>query len=417
MRTCLCALLLAAAASSQDLAITGVTAHPVSSPAVEEATILVQDGLIAAVGREVPVPEGVEVLEGRGLHAYPGMIDGWTSLGLTEIRSVRGTVDVRELGDWNAALRAAAAINPFSAHIPVARVNGITTALVVPRGGLVGGVAACIELHGRTVPEMLVSQALPLRELDIPAPPVRDGSEEEKEYWRKAEEDWVDLERHLERARRAKRLRDLGLEHPAQGPVEAREWHSLVATGRHLDAGHPWLLRADRREHILAALRFARKHDLRLVLAGLRDAWQVAARLADSPHAFLVGSVFRLPAEDEPYDASYAMPAVLHRAGVRFGFMTGSSAGVRNLPYMAAMAVAHGLPRDTAVKALTLHTAGALGIEKTHGSLYPGKVADIVLYPGDPLDVRVSPRAVIIRGRRVSLETRHTRLAEPFLEK
>ncbi len=406
---------IGAAAGAQDLVIKDVTAHPVSAPAIENATILISKGRIAAIGTDIRVPAGVSVKDGRGLDAWPGFIDGFSQLGLTEIGSVPGSIDTTEMGEWNAHLRAAAAINPHSEHLPVARANGITTALVVPGGGLLPGTPVLLDILGRTVPSMEVPDAPPLLVLALPAPPARKYTADEAKTWdAEVEKGWKRIEEFLERARKfgaitaADRAAD-------PGALPGQEMLALRACARHLDLKGRFLVRADTREHILAALAFAKKHGLGLVLAGLREGWKTTEALKAAGHPLLLGPPFPVPDRDEPYDAAYANAAALHRAGLTFGLLSGSSANVRNLPYQAAMMAAHGLPPEAALRALTLGGAEALGIAGSHGSLEPGKLADIVLWRGDPLDARADPESVLIRGRPVPRTTRHTRLAEPFL--
>jgi imidazolonepropionase-like amidohydrolase len=257
MRTPLVLLLFATVAFGQHVAITNVHAHPVSSRAIEKATILVRDGLITAVGVAVDIPPGVPIVDATGLEAWPGFIDGWSLLGLTEVRQVRSTVDTGEMGDWQAHLRAASAINPHSEHIAVARVNGVTTAGVVAASGIIGGETAALDLFGRTVTEMTIKAEHPLRVLQLPAPsPRKWAGAESKNYWKATEKKWKKLEDYLKQARELAR-------HLEEGVVDFGETMSgqdrlaLRATARHLAGAHPWLVRADRRDHILAALRFA----------------------------------------------------------------------------------------------------------------------------------------------------------------
>jgi imidazolonepropionase-like amidohydrolase len=408
-------MVLLGGAAAQDLAITHVRAHPIAGPDIEDATILIAGESFHSLGRDLAVPPGTRVIDGRGLEAYPGFIDCWTSLGLSEIASVAGSVDTTEIGDWNAHLRAAAAVNPHSEHLPVARVNGITTALVAPGGGIFQGRPAILDLLGRTVPQMEVEADPPLLVLQIPAPPPRTYTEKEDKDWDpEVEKGWKKLEEHLARAKRLSELLD---NLPAEWgrDLEGQERLSLLALARHLKAERPFLVRADSREHILATLRFAEKHGLKLVLAGLREGWKAKDRLKAAGHRLIVGPPFPVPDRDDPYDSNYGNAAAMARAGLSFGIMSGSSPNVRNLPYQAAMMVAFGLPREAAWRAMTLGGAEAIGIARTHGSLEPGKAANLVLWRGDPLDARTNPEVLIIRGQPVPLHSRHVRLSEPFI--
>lgn len=412
----LCALVTSSVCQVRHQALVNVDVYDVhTGKVVEDAVILIKGDKIASVGRGIAVPPGSEVFDGQGMTVYPGFIDGWTTLGLTEIPQVQATNDSSEIGRWNAHMRAGAAINPHSAHFPVARVNGITTAVVVPGGGTLPGEAEILDLHGRTVPKMRVDRPGRLRVLRLPQPPRRTYTEDEEKGWQeKLEKSWKPVEEQLVKARRYAEIAKTDGS-PAGRSVPGQERLSLRATAAHIAEGHPWLVWADDREHILSVLAFAKKHDLELVIGGLKDGWKVAKQLKDCGHGLLLGSPFVRPGRDDPYDAQFANAAVLERAGVRFGFVSNSSPNVRNLPYQAAMATSFGLSRAGAFRALTIDPARALGIEATHGSVEEGKIANLVLYDGDPLDARVNPRQVFIRGQRLPLITRHTFLAEPFL--
>src|SRR5262245_60177725 len=141
--------------------IRGATIHPVSSPNTT-GNLLIRDGRIADVGAKVVAPKGAKIVEARGLHLYPGMIDSAATIGLAEIDSVRETNDTAELGDFNPQLRTLIAVNPESEHIAVARANGITSVVTIPGGGIFGGQSAMIHLDGWTWEEMAVAPSLSL---------------------------------------------------------------------------------------------------------------------------------------------------------------------------------------------------------------------------------------------------------------
>ncbi len=417
MRFLIILAVLVGGLSGQDQAIVNVSVYDVEAGAIkQDVVILLKGDRIHAVAPGLSVPDGATTLDAKGATAYPGFIDAWTTLGLNEIPSVQATNDTSEIGKWNAHMRAGAAINPHSAHFPVARCNGITSAAVIPGGGTLPGQAEVLDLFGRTVPKMRITTPATLRVLNLPAPPRRNYSEkEEKDYAKKVEKSWKDVEEQFTQARRLAKVLSTGNQR-AGSRVPGQQRLSLRATAEHLDRGAPWLVWANDRDHILAVLDFAKKHELRLVIAGLQDGWKVAERLKDSGHGLLVGSSFSSPDTHDPYDAVFSNAAVMHRAGCRFGIVTNSNSNVRNLPYQAAMSVAYGLPREAALRALTLEPARVLGIEASHGSLEAGKIANLVIYSADPLEASTDPEQVFIRGQRIPLISRHTFLAGPFLK-
>ena len=145
-----------------------VTVHPVSGPGISNASVLVVDGRIAEIGAKITSKAKVRVIDARGLHVYPGMIDAGTLVGIAEVSSVRETTDYNEIGDFNPQLRSAVAVNPESDHIPVTRANGITSVLVLPAtpgggrgggGGFIQGQASLMHLDGWTWEEMRVEQS------------------------------------------------------------------------------------------------------------------------------------------------------------------------------------------------------------------------------------------------------------------
>ena len=143
-------------ALAQTYAIRDVGIVSGAGETIPRGNILIQDGRIAAIGEDISIPRRTETIDGRGLTAYPGLIDPHTSVGLREIGSVAATLDTSEIGDLNPHMMASGAISPHSEHIPVTRVNGITTVMSAPGGGLFGGQGAIINLNGWVTEEMLV---------------------------------------------------------------------------------------------------------------------------------------------------------------------------------------------------------------------------------------------------------------------
>jgi imidazolonepropionase-like amidohydrolase len=146
----------AVAAQNDSYAIRNVRIVTVTGPVIDNGTVVIANGKIAAVGANASAPSGAKVIDGNGLSVYPGMMDADTEIGLTEIGSVAGSVDTNEIGDNNANIHVDVAIRPDSSHIAVTRVNGVTTALTAPRGGLIAGQSAIVNLDGWTPREMVL---------------------------------------------------------------------------------------------------------------------------------------------------------------------------------------------------------------------------------------------------------------------
>ena len=397
----------------------------VSGPEIENGTLVIRNGKIEAVGPNVSVPPGAQEIDARGLTIYPGMMDAGTSMGLAEIDlGAPGTVDTTEVGEMNPNASAINGVNPHSAHVNVTRVNGITSVVTLPTGGLVSGQAAIINLDGSTPPEMAVvsSAALVINfpraatssdggffapPTDIPITEAITTRDKQVERLRK-------LLRDAEAYGRAQDAyaRDKSLPRPAQSVVLA----SLVPFVR---GERPVMFRAEREAEIRAAVRFADEMRLRPIILGGSEAWRAASLLKERNVPVIVTSVRNLPSlEDDYYDVLYANPAKLKEAGVRFCISSGDTGPeVRDLPYHAGMAASFGLSRDEALKAVTLYPAQIMGVGDRMGSIEVGKVANLAIADGDILDARTHIRYLFINGRQLPLTSRHTELYEQFKDR
>jgi imidazolonepropionase-like amidohydrolase len=409
-------MLCAAPLRAETIAFTGGTVHPVTGPAIEGGTVVVTDGKITAVGAGISPPAGATVVSCAGKHVYPGLISAYTILGLTEVSSVLGTNDQNETGNVNPNIRAEVQINPESDLIPVTRVNGITSALSVPRGGAISGTSALIHLDGWTQEDMTVAKPVGLHvnwpNLSINRAWWETRSEEDQ---KKARDEAVQAIRDaFEDARAYWKAREA--EGKAGVPRHDRDvkWDAM---GRALRGEIPVMFHADALNQIHSVLRFADEQKLpKVVLVGAEDAWRVADELKARDIAVITGEALALPRRGyEPYDTDMSAAAKLQAAGVRFCISDGGgSTNARNLGHEAAMAAAYGLPRDEALKSITLYPAQILGVADRLGSIEPGKVADLIVTNGDPLEITTQVEQVYINGKPTSMETRHTRLFKKY---
>lgn len=417
-----------AAVSAQDVprtyAIRDARIVTVSGPVHEKATVVISDGTILSVGASVPIPAGAVVIEGSGLQVHPGFFDSMSALGLTEIGSVNATNDITEAGAFNPQIDAATAVHPASEHLPVARVNGITHAVAAPGvptgflggGPVIGGQASAFSLDGWTIEDMLIdrsvgmvvnwpsvrSRSFDVTTLSLRTKPFKEAKADQERQTREIAR-WIADARdyRLARGKSADRIaRDLKLE--ALGPYVAGE--------------KPWLVHANSERDIKEAVAFfVDTHEQKIVLVGASAAAKVRTLLAEKGVPVILGPTQALPEEeDDPYDAPMSAPAALYEAGVRFALSTYSSANARNLPYEIGTAVGFGLPRDEAIKAITLAPAQMLGLDAILGSIEPGKLANLVVTRGDPLELRSEVTHVFIKGQPVPLQTRHTLLYEKY---
>ena len=397
-------------------AFTGATVHTVSGATLDHATIVVTDGKITAVGAGLAAPAGAKVIACDGKHIYPGFISAYTILGLTEVGSVLGTNDQNETGNVNPNIRAEVEINPESELLPVARVNGVTSALSVPRGGAISGTSALIHLDGWTQEDMTVAKPVGLHvnwpDLNINRAWWETRSEEEQ---RRAREEAVQAIRNaFDDARAYWTAREA--EGKAGIPRHDRDvkWDAM---GRALRGEIPVMFHAGALNQIRSVLRFVDEQKLKnVVLVGGSDAWRVTDELKARDIAVITDEPLSLPTRSyEPYDEGMSLAAKLQAAGVRFCVSDGGgSTNDRNLPYEAAMAAAFGLPREEALKSITLYPAQILGVADRLGSIETGKIADLIVTNGDPLEITTEVEQVYINGRAVSMETRHTRLFHKY---
>lgn len=403
-------------AGAQDtFLLRGGTVHPVSGPEIASGAVLVRDGRIAEVGARIAAPRGARVIDIKGLHVYPGLIDSATEIGLSEIGSVRETNDATEIGDFNPQLRAIVAVNPASEHIPVTRANGITSVITMPDGGIVCGQAALIHLDGWTWQEMEVrpSAAMILRFPVIQTTGARSAESARRTPYPEARRNYErrlrELQEFFEQARRYQKAK-------AAGPLEKDL--RLEAMQPVLERKLAVVVLAQRERAIREALKFAEKEQIRMILAGGEEAWKVAGELKAQNVPVILGPTLRLPShEDDPYDKPLTQPGELQKAGVKIAFGTFSTSASRNLPYQAANAVAFGLPYEEALKAVTLGAAEIWGVADQLGSIEKGKLADLIVTDGDPLETRTQIKYSFIAGKAADLESKHLRLYKKYMER
>ncbi len=401
-----------ALSSSRDIAIVGGKVLTMAGPALESGTVLIRDGKITAVGTDVEVPSGVEVIDAKGLTVTPGLVNAGTTVGLAEIGAVSATRDERELQDVNSSVKAAVAIHPHSEMIPVTRANGVTTVVSAPTGGWISGQAALIDLAGWTAPELVARSPLAM----MVSFPEHSGfaapDEEERERIdkdRKTLWSWMRRAQAYAGALASRRLATVQM--TSSDNDDKDELEALVPVVR---GELPVIIQAETAEGVRAALAFSKELGLKTILAGTRDVWRVTDEIAAAGVPIILGPLESRPAPGDPYDAVFGAAALLKKAGIPFCFRSGGATNARNLPYHAGLAVAFGLSRESAWRAMTRGAAEILGVSEHYGSLEVGKVANVVVADGDLLDVPTQVRHVFIRGQSVDLSSRHTRLYEKF---
>ena len=397
------------------IALKGATIHPVSGPEIASGTILFDKGKITALGADVPIPRGTDVIDLSGKDIYPGFISANSVLGLMEVGAARATLDIAESGMINPNVRALSSINPDSELIPVARSNGILTAHVVPEGGLVSGQSAVIRMDGWTPEELTVRSPAAMHvhwpyltiNRDVRAP--KSIKDQQKDIDKAVKQ----IRESFQTARSYWQARKAG----TPGFKSDLRWEALMPV---FDGTLPLFVHANTVAQIEAALAWAKEAQLKIVLVGGQDAWRMASQLKETDTAVIITLSTALPSRrDDGYDSTFGNAARLREAGVRFCMaMNGRNSEApheRNLPYEASMASAFGLPKEEALKAVTLYPAQILGIADQLGSLEIGKAATfIITSDGDPLDFPTHVEAAYIDGRLIDINNRQTRLRDKY---
>ncbi len=424
--------------------INHATIHTVSGDTIDDGGIIFANGRITSIlpsGMVTGFAPGTKVIEidATGLHIYPGLISPYSQLGLTEINAVRATHDMSETQAMTPEVRATTAINPDSTLIPVTRSNGILLAGIFPTArlnltgdepkGLIPGRASVIRLDGWTTEDMTI---LPDAGLVVNFPlsrPVRawwmdETKEDQAAGYNKAIavlDTFFANAAAYHAARAEANTLPIDLRYEAVAGVLPTQVDGLANQGGGLSSPRqlPTFFRANDYYQIVGSLSFAATHNLKPVIVGGRDAHLCLDLLASTGAGVILETSFRMPKRDDsPYDDLYKRPQQLQAAGIPYAFMAGDdTAHERNLPYAVAIAIAHGLAPDEALRALTLTPAELFGIEADYGSLEPGKSATLIITTGNPLDVLSNIELAFLDGRAIDLENKQTKLAEKYREK
>jgi len=399
------------------IVVTGAVVHTVTGPTFAAGYVAFNAGRIIDVGEgEPPTIPWAELINARGLHVYPGLISCDTTLGLIETGSISVTHDYAEHDDVTPEVRAAVAINPDSDLIPVTRANGILTAMVLPRGGLVSGRSALIRLDGWTWEQMAIEPDAGLV-LNWP----RTEPDLRTSRWREPRPEKEQRKEIGERIEAIERLFDDAAAYHRSADADPKQASDLrYEAMRGVIGGlKPLFVRASSRGQIESAVAWAARRDLDIVIVGGREAVEAAELLRAHDVPVIITGLHQRPRHrDDPYDTPFTLPARLHEAGIRFAIASGAgSAHERNLNHNAATAVAYGLPRDEALNAVTIRAAEIVGLGASHGSLEVGKAATLIVTTGDPLEITTDTALAFIDGRRIDLGNRHKALYEKYREK
>ena len=401
------------------------TIHPVSSQSFK-GDLHVDNGkitkLVAINESKLPEnKEGIQLISCEGLHIYPGMISSNSVLGLTEIRAVRATRDMIETGDINPNVRAEVAVNPDSELFPVTRSNGVLHVLSVPQSnGLIAGKSALMGLDGWTWEDMVVksSVAMHLKWPLVPDSDMANNSKQKEELQKRTKNALFNLRRIKEAFLKARAYHKAHADQKVTDKTDLR-WEAMKPV---LNGEMPVFVHVNKLSGIRNAVQFSVEQNIKIVIVGGSDAWRTIPLLKKYNIPVIVSPVNALPSRRwEDYDTPMKNPLKLLNGGIKFCIAgPGGSMDApheRNLPYQAARAAAFGLPREEALKAVTLYPAEILGVSNRMGSLEVGKDASLIVCTGDILEVTSNVRIAYIKGRPIDLSNKQTRLYEKYKEK
>ena len=424
----------AQAAKSGAVAITGGKLLTVSHGTIENGVLVIVDGKITAVGEasKVTVPSGATIVDAHGLTVYPGLIDPDTTLGLTEVGSDENSNDLVEPSDEIMPhMHVADAFHAETELIPIARLNGITNAVVAPgTTDSVAGQDIFIQLAGKNRAAMILGRDIALA--------MNYGAEQRRRGGRgggrgefpstrmglitQLRQNFLDAQ-HYEASKEAAAKKaekpdakdgDKGGEKPTERDLK------LEALLPYLHGQRPVVVGVSEGYDVESIMRVAQEFHLKVILNHLTHSQEVLDEIAAWKVPGIVGSIYDFPRANERFDAVFTLPAELAKRGVKIAISSadaggpGGAHGVRNLPYAAGFAVAYGLPYDEALKAVTLNVAEMFGFGDKLGSLDVGKTANVVLANGDPLDVRTEVKQVYIEGVAQPMVSRQTRLRDEY---
>jgi len=390
------------AARAETVAITGGTVHTLGAAGtIENATVLIENGRIRAVGKDVAIPADAKRIDAAGKVVTPGLFDSESRLTIGDVESNDTTVTDDRI---SAANDVADVLNAWSPVIAINRVDGITRAVVAPRPGknLLAGRGAVIHLG--TEPDLLIRPRVAMfAELGLPAAKLSGGSRAGALlFLREALQDALDYNtNHIafdQGNRRPYALSRLDLE-------------ALLPVVRH---EIPLVIEVNRAADIEAALKLAREFKLDLILSDAGEGWMVAKQIAAAKVPVLLDVTKNLPDTFDRVGATLENAARLHAAGVTVALKSGESRNSRDLKQAAGNAVAYGLPWQTALEAMTTVPAKIWGIADHYGTLEPGKDADVVVWDGDPLEVTTYADHVFIRGAEVPMTDRQLELRDRY---
>ncbi len=389
--------------AAQTVAITGGTIFPVSGPKIAHGTVLIKDGKITTVGVNIAVPSGATVVDATGKWVTPGLIHASSNSGLA-VAELGGFRESSVNGEVNPSFNPREAIDPAAISIPISRTGGVTTGILLPGGGFLPGQAVAVDLWGDRIEKMIAKPSVALL-LDLSSGSKDAGGGSRAGTLARIRHLFADA---VELSRRGADYKKAQIQ-PLSAP--AAELEALLPALRGMI---PVLISAEKQTDIENAVRLAKEFKLKIVVIGGTEAWKAAPALAAAGVPVVVGPLRDIPNFDG-LGARLDNVTLLAQAGVKVIIMvTNDGGGERNLRYSAGNAVRNGMTWDQALRAITLTPAEAFGLGDRYGTLEAGKVANVVIWSGDPFEFSSKAEKVFIRGQETSLRTRENELRDRY---
>jgi len=416
-------VIAAQAQPPQTIALSGAKLLTVSHGTIENGVLVMADGKISAIGEigKVKIPSGAKVVDAKGMTVYPGLIDPESNFGLTEISADQMTNDLVERSDEIMPhMHVYDAFHAETELIPVARLNGVTNAVVAPASeDTIPGQDIFIQLYGRDRDQMTMGRDIALA-MNFGSDQRRRGNGRgggRSEYpstrmglITQLRQTFLDVQDYEARRDAAAKKDDKAFKRDLK----------LEALIPYLKGERPVVIGVYEGYDVETIMALAREFHLKVILNHVTHTQEILDKIASYHVPVIIGSIYDFPRADQRFDAVYTLPAELAKRGVKIAISSADAGGpvsshsARNLPYAAGFAAAYGLPYDEALKAITLNVAEMFGFGDRLGSLDVGKMANVVVANGDPLDVRTDVKQVYIQGVPVPMEDRQTRLRDEY---
>ena len=391
------------------------TVHTITEGIKENTDVLIDDGKIIEVGANISASDAT-VIDCSDHHVYPGFVNSGTQLGMSEVGAVSLTNDFNEIGDFIPHMQALTAVNPNAVAIPVTRVNGVTSVIAAPRGGLFPGTASLINLHGYTPNSMFAGFNGVV--MNFPSSAKRGrrdrrSDEDIKKAQEKAMKNLNEIWSNLSTFAKIDSAK--GAQSSATPKTYQPEYDALIDVYRGNTA---LMIEVNKDEDIKNAIEWVKDKNLKVIFTGVTEGWRVAQELAESGIPVITGPVLSIPGRSYTrYDVNYRNAGVMQKAGVTVALRTNDSENARNLPFNAGFAATYGMGIEEALKSITINPAKIFGLEDQYGSISEGKVANLFVSTGDPFEMKTDITHLFINGWNVPIESRHTLLYNEFLHR